>query len=277
MSSALPSLKGTIALITGANQPFARLCARALAKQGAQVVLQASQQEALDHAVTSLQRDGCQALGLRVDSTDQESIAQAFDDIERNLGPVSLLLNHAENRWPIGKAWIADGDPEWRVVDTHMLGSHAWCEQALTRMSLHGTGRIINSLQMVGAQQGFPSAFTVAKFKLTGFTEDLAVRAAPRGVRTFAFYPGLIDNSGLLTDLMTPCPVTGSSMQGARREMDGSQKGVGRVLELAAGCYDALNGQYLTIYDDLYAMECAERQSYAQALNAWLLKRNDSK
>ena len=76
--------------------------------------------------------------------------------------------------------------------------------------------------------------------------------------------------------MLTSDPIPGSSVVEANHQANESHQGVERIIELAAGRYDALNGRYLTAYDDLPAMEHTERHRYTQALNDWILKFNDS-
>lgn len=106
---------------------------------------------------------------------------------------------------------------------------------------------------------------------LISVSEQLAEGAGPASVCVFAFYPRLIDSIFLLNAVWVLPIVSEPSVIGVSSEPPrNSEYGAQKIVGLVAGKYDALNGLYLRVYDDLSALEQAERRLYGKALDRWI-------
>ncbi|HEY8200945.1 MAG TPA: SDR family NAD(P)-dependent oxidoreductase, partial [Actinomycetota bacterium] len=87
-------LAGRVALVTGASRGIGRACALALAAEGARVAVAFLQDK--DGALETLAACGeCGGIAVQADVRDPERVQAAFDEIERELGGVEILVNNA--------------------------------------------------------------------------------------------------------------------------------------------------------------------------------------
>src|SRR5690242_1911710 len=89
------SLKGQVAVVTGASGGLGAHFARVLAREGAAVALTARRLDKVEQIAGELAAQGRQAMALRLDVADARSIAPAFEAIEAALGSISILINNA--------------------------------------------------------------------------------------------------------------------------------------------------------------------------------------
>src|SRR5437868_3998175 len=89
------TLKGQVAIVTGASGGLGAHFARVLAAEGAAVAVTARRLDKVEAIAGELAAAGHTAMALRLDVADAASIAPAFGEIEAALGPVSILINNA--------------------------------------------------------------------------------------------------------------------------------------------------------------------------------------
>ena len=89
------SLKGQVAIVTGASGGLGEHFARVLAREGAAVALTARRLDKVEQIASELNAAGQKAMAMRLDVADAHAIAPAFDAIQAALGPVSILINNA--------------------------------------------------------------------------------------------------------------------------------------------------------------------------------------
>ena len=89
------SLEGKIALVTGSSHGLGLVFARGLARAGATVILNGRDGKRLNEAVASLQEKGLSAGGRRFDVTNAREVKASIERIEKEFGPLSILVNNA--------------------------------------------------------------------------------------------------------------------------------------------------------------------------------------
>src|SRR5689334_5860144 len=89
------TLKGQVAVVTGASGGLGAHFARLLAREGAAVALTARRLDKVEALAGELTSQGGKAMALRLDVADAETIAPAFEAIQAALGPISILINNA--------------------------------------------------------------------------------------------------------------------------------------------------------------------------------------
>lgn len=184
-------LDGRTALVTGASSGLGRHFAEVLASAGAKVALAARREERLKDAVEAIESAGGSALALPLDVTDPAAIAPAFDAAEKQLGPVSILVNAAGV--PSGSFFTAMSDEEWRaVMDVNLDGVFRTAREGATRMQAAGAGgSIINiaSILAFGVLKSL-SAYAVSKAAIVQMTRAMALELARDNIRVNAIAPG---------------------------------------------------------------------------------------
>src|SRR5271156_3810536 len=88
-------LKGEVAVVTGGNGGIGRGIALGLAEAGAAVAILARNEEKNRAVVEELARAGGPALAIHLDVTKRDDLRPAMEDVERELGPISILVNNA--------------------------------------------------------------------------------------------------------------------------------------------------------------------------------------
>jgi NAD(P)-dependent dehydrogenase (short-subunit alcohol dehydrogenase family) len=186
------SLKGRVALVTGASSGLGTQFAKALADNGAAVALVARRVERLADVKRAIEAAGGRAITVEADVTDRAAVARAFDAAEKTFGTVTILVNNAGIAQSPRRA-IDVTEEEWRKVlglDLDAVFYNA--QEAARRMLTAKTpGAIINIASVLGfgVSKGV-AAYATAKAAVVQVTKALAVELAFKGVRVNAIAPG---------------------------------------------------------------------------------------
>ena len=185
------SLKGRVALVTGASSGLGLQFARALAENGAAVALVARRADRLKALKDEIEGKGGKAIAIEADVTDRAAMTRAFDEAEKAFGTVTILVNNAGVAHG-GRA--VDMPPEeWRnVLSTNLDAVFFWAQEAARRMlAAKKQGAIVNIASVLGlAVAKGAVAYATAKAGVIQITKALAVELAFKGVRVNAIAPG---------------------------------------------------------------------------------------
>ena len=186
------SLKGRVALVTGASSGLGAQFARALADNGAAVALVARRAERLKALKDEIDGKGGKAVAIEADVTDRAAMTRAFDEAEKAFGTVTILVNNAGIAQSRKRAIEVTAE-EWRKVLSVDLDAVFYNAQEAARRMLAAKqpGAIINiaSVLGLGVSKGV-AAYAVAKAAVVQVTKALAVELAFKGVRVNAIAPG---------------------------------------------------------------------------------------
>lgn len=261
MREVYDSLAGQVAVITGAGRGIGEVTAHKLALAGMTVVMLGRSAQQLSAAAERICSQGAKAFAMTLDVTDVTAVQQRFAQIKDAHGAIDLLVNNAGNMGPLGNTWDVDATQWWKTIETHLLGSFLCTQAVMPVMSQHKPGRIINIVSHAGVYR-WPtaSAYSVAKAALIKFTENVAVEAKSTRIKLFAYHPGIVIGAGLVSNLQA-APVAPESAHANLLAWVESQRLAGNsvtpsdsaegILRLATGDYDALNGRYISVHDDL--------------------------
>ena len=195
-------LGGNIALVTGSSRGIGRAIALALAKAGADVVVNYRTHDSEATQVSQqIEELGRHSLAIRADVSIASEVTSLIRTIETELGPVTILVNNAAIARPQPIEEITEQD--WDELITVNLKSVFLVTQAvLPKMRAQRWGRIIN-LSSAAAQLGgvVGPHYAASKAGITGLTHSYASLLAKEGVTVNAIAPALI-----VTDMLTSNP-----------------------------------------------------------------------
>jgi 3-oxoacyl-[acyl-carrier protein] reductase len=186
----------TVALVTGASRGIGRATALVLARSGMRVAVgYRSDRDGGEEAVAKALADGAEAAGVHVDVQSEDSVDEAFRQIERELGPIGVLVNNA--------GFTKDGlavkysTSTWdTTVEVNLRGSFLCARRALPAMLKARWGRIIN-VASVAALRGNAgqAAYAASKAGVVGLTKSLAREVGSRGITVNAVCPGFVETT----------------------------------------------------------------------------------
>jgi 3-oxoacyl-[acyl-carrier protein] reductase len=185
------SLKGRVALVTGASSGLGVQFAKALADNGASVALVARRLDPLGTLKKEIEGKGGRAVAIEADVTDRAAMIRAFDSAEKALGTVTILVNNAGIAH--GGRAVEMPPEEWRkVLSTNLDAVFSWAQEAARRLlAAKKQGAIVNVASVLGlAVAKGAVAYATAKAGVVQLTKALAVELAFKGVRVNAIAPG---------------------------------------------------------------------------------------
>ncbi len=185
------SLKGRVALVTGASSGLGTQFAKALAENGAAVALVARRADRLADMKNAIEAAGGRAVAIEADVTDRAAMLRAFDAAEAAFGTVTILVNNAGVAHG-GRAVDMPAEEWRRVLGTNLDAVFYWAQEAARRMlAAKKQGAIINIASVLGlAVSKGAVAYATAKAGVIQVTKALAVELAFKGVRVNALAPG---------------------------------------------------------------------------------------
>jgi 2-hydroxycyclohexanecarboxyl-CoA dehydrogenase len=181
------------ALVTGGASGIGAATCRRLAAEGARV------------AVTDVNPEGARKVADEIDGEpyeldvrSEESIRNAVEASERDLGPIDVLVNNAGyDEW----GWFTETDPSvWdRVLAVNLRGVIAVTHRVLPGMQERRRGRIVNTASEAGRVGSSGSAaYSAAKAGVIGFTKTIAIENGRFGITCNAVAPGPIETPLLM-------------------------------------------------------------------------------
>jgi len=189
-----PSLSGRLALITGANRGIGLAIARALAREGCNLIITARDERALAKARIELENLNVHVLAQSCDVRSPDSVDYLFARVRGLHKRLDILINNAG----IGHPNRTVGElpyPAWmEVIDTNLNGLFLITQAALAVMKRGST--IVNNLS-IAAERVFPgsAAYNASKHGALGFTNTLREELRPKGIRVIALMPGATDTA----------------------------------------------------------------------------------
>src|SRR6202521_4344625 len=187
-----PSLSGRLALITGANRGIGLAIARALAREGCNLIITGRDERALAKARAELEKLNLQVLAQSCDVRSPDSVDYLFALVRGLHTPLDILINNAG----IGHPNRTVGElpyPTWmEVIDTNLNGLFLLTQASLAVMKRGST--IVTNLS-IAAERVFPgsAAYNASKHGALGFTNTLREELRPKGIRVIALMPGATD------------------------------------------------------------------------------------
>lgn len=197
------SLEGRCALVTGSSQGIGHALATGLAAAGATVVLNGRNEEKLEKAAEDLRAAGHTVHARAFDVSDSKAGATAVEEIEREIGPIEILVNNAgmTRRMPTEDL----PDEIWHEIIRTNLDSVFFMSRAVGRHMIgRKRGSIINICSVM-SELGRPTIvpYTASKGGVKMMTKGLAADWGKHGIRVNGIGPGYFKtplNEALIKD-----------------------------------------------------------------------------
>jgi 3-oxoacyl-[acyl-carrier protein] reductase len=194
------ALAGRVALVTGASGGIGAALARELAHAGGSVALAyARDATRADELARELAAGGARVLTAGADLADREAADQLVDDVERELGPIDVLVPNAgvgRVRQRIEDVTDIDWDDHLAV---NLTAPFLLARRVAPGMRSRGFGRILFVSSVAAFTGGVVGPhYAASKAGLHGLTHWLASRLAGDGVTVNAIAPALIEGTGML-------------------------------------------------------------------------------
>ena len=186
------SLKGKVALVTGAAYGIGMAIAEAYAEAGAKIAFNCRSQHHLDQAMADYKAKGIDALGYICDVTKEEDVKKMVADIEQKLGTIDILVNNAGiiKRIPMTEM----STEEFRqVIDIDLTAPFIVSKAVIPDMIAQGGGKIINICSMMSELgRETVSAYAAAKGGLKMLTKNIASEYGQYNIQCNGIGPGYI-------------------------------------------------------------------------------------
>jgi 3-oxoacyl-[acyl-carrier protein] reductase len=190
-------LANKVALVTGASKGIGAGIAKALAADGASVVVNYStSKEGADKVVAEIKAKGGKAVAVQGDFSKKEDIGKVFAEVKKTFGRLDTLVNNAGvyNFTPLDQV-----TPEeyYRIFDLNVLGLLLASKESLKYFGPEGgsiinIGSVVSSLTPPGS-----SVYTATKGAVDAITHVLAKELGPKNIRVNSINPGMVETEGV--------------------------------------------------------------------------------
>jgi len=187
------SLKGKIALVTGASYGIGFAIAKAFSLAGATIVFNDINQELVNKGLAAYKEEGIDAHGYVCDVTNEDQVNEMVAKIEKEVGVIDILVNNAGiiKRIPMTEMTAA----EFRqVIDVDLNGPFIVSKAVIPSMIKKGHGKIINICSMMSELgRETVAAYAAAKGGLKMLTKNIASEYGGYNIQCNGIGPGYIE------------------------------------------------------------------------------------
>lgn len=190
-------LDGRVALITGAGSErgIGREIGQAYAAAGASVGLADVDEAGVKDAAEAVRATGSEALPLYMDITDPGSVSAAVAGMERELGPIDILVNSAGISSPT-PLWEIELEEFDRIMEVNVRGGFVCLKAVLPGMMERRRGSVVWISSVAGKQGGGifgTTHYAASKAAVIGLCQATARELGPYGITSNAIAPGFVD------------------------------------------------------------------------------------
>jgi len=188
------SLKGKIALVTGASRGIGEAIAHTFCANGAHCILVSRKQEDLEAVVAKIKENGGSAEAMACNMGYHDQIEALMKAIEDKHGRLDILVNNAAANPYFGEMINAE---EWawdKTLGVNLKAPFFLTQAAAKMMKAQGGGSIVNVSSINGIRPAaFQGIYSITKAGLTCMTQAFAKELAPYNIRVNALLPGLTE------------------------------------------------------------------------------------
>ena len=239
-------LNGKIAIITGGSRGIGREIAIRLAKAGANIIVNYTNNfEAANEVVVEAEKLGVEAMSVKADVSKDEEVESLVKQVLKRFGSIDILVNNAgiTRDGLIIRMTEKDFDD---VININLKGAFN-CTKHISRVMIkQRAGKIINISSVVGIiGNAGQSNYSAAKAGLIGFTKSIAKELAGRNINVNAVAPGFIEtdmtsilNENIKEEMLSSIPL---------KKAGKPQYIADTVLFLSSSLSDYITGQVINV------------------------------
>jgi 3-oxoacyl-[acyl-carrier protein] reductase len=186
-------IRGKVALVTGGARNLGRADCLVLAQEGCKVAVVDLNGDGAQETAKEIRDGGGQAAGYQCDIVDREQVAATVSQVEKDLGPVDILVNNAAIIFTLSQ--LKDmSDADWDLnMNVNVNGTYNVTRRIFPGMRERGWGRVICMASVAGLMGGFgQTAYATTKMGVVGFAKSLALEGARYNVTANVIAPGII-------------------------------------------------------------------------------------
>ncbi|MGN1111977.1 MAG: SDR family NAD(P)-dependent oxidoreductase [Acutalibacteraceae bacterium] len=187
----MSSLKGKTAVITGGNSGVGAATAMLFARNGANVVISARRQAALDEVASKITAEGGSVITVSTDISKDEDCKALMSTTIEKFGKIDILVNNAgvldTGLAPVDK--FDDAEIQ-KIISINQVGTMQCIRAALEHMTEGAS--IVNVASVAGVNGGGGAAYVSTKAAIIGITKHTALLLADKYIRCNAICPGTI-------------------------------------------------------------------------------------
>ncbi|MEO8806455.1 MAG: SDR family oxidoreductase [Burkholderiaceae bacterium] len=203
---------GKSVIVTGASAGIGQASARALAREGARLVLSARRQDRLDSLINEVRSLGGEAIAVVGDARDEATAVQTVEAAMKAYGSIDILINNVG----VGnyKKLIDTSLEDYvEMMDVNVRSTFLFSRHVVPVMMKQGEGLILMISSMAGVY-GFPgeAVYCATKFAQVGFAEGLDKELRPYGIKVGTICPGGVKTEFALGKGRTEAGVKQSEM-----------------------------------------------------------------
>lgn len=189
------ALAGKVALVTGSSRGIGAAIAKRFAREGARVVVHGRDKSALSSVVGEIEQSGGKAIHVTADVTKFAEIETMRGEVERELGPIDILVANAGGSFTAPGALEEITEEGWRAsIDGNLTATFLTIKSILPGMKARKAGNII-TISSAAARRPYPQSpipYAAAKAGIQILTQVVAAQAGPYGVRVNCIAPETI-------------------------------------------------------------------------------------
>src|SRR5262245_8140752 len=192
----MSKLKGKVAVVTGASKGIGAAIAKALAAEGAAVVVNYSSSKSdADKVVKEIVAAEAKAIGVQANMSKQAEVDRLFAETKKAFGKLDILVNNA-GIYEFTPLESVTEENFHKQFNLNVLGLLLACQAAAKLFDSAG-GNIIN-ISSVVSTLAVPNAavYSGTKGAVDAITRSLASELGPRGIRVNAIRPGMVETDG---------------------------------------------------------------------------------
>ena len=187
---------GKTAIITGAGIGIGRATALQFAREGANVVLVDMNEEAIEKVKNEVEAVGGNALAIKCDISDEESVREVVQKVIDTYGKIDILINNA-GIWRRFMPFVETDSSMWKnFINVNILGTMYFTHAVLPGMIENEYGKIVNVASVAGVYGNANMAdYSMTKGALIAFSKALAKEVVDKGIYVNCVSPGMVNAS----------------------------------------------------------------------------------